>query len=308
MSFSLLGTDRIFQQTALIIIGSLIALGVFNFLFRKRHANFMAGWASLKSWLFIAPLILFALSLPHPGPLVFLTMVSIFSAKTFFQMVGIYHRSWFVWTTYAFLFWLGYLTSVNDLEMYNLAPMLCLGALCMIPLMRNSATHMIQYIALSLLSFIFWGWSLMHLGFLVMLDHGVYLVLYLYMLTEISENVSLSASRIFGRHKPFDRISHRVTIEGLLVSIVVSLLFAWGFRHLLPDRSEKFWVAAGLIAAVVGRLGGLILSVIRRDLGIKNTGVFIIGRDDILSRTDKLIFVGPMYFYVYFFLQQTRLL
>jgi len=79
---------------------------------------------------------------------------------------------------------------------------------------------------------------------------------------------------------------------------------AWGFRHLLPDRSEKFWVAAGLIAAIAGRFGGLLMSVIRRDLGIKNTGVFIIGRDDILARTDKLIFVGPLYFYVYLFLQQ----
>jgi phosphatidate cytidylyltransferase len=78
-------------------------------------------------------------------------------------------------------------------------------------------------------------------------------------------------------------------------------------RHLLPDRSERFWVAAGLVAAIFGRMGDLIINVIRRDLGIKNTGIFIIGRDGVLTRVDKLIFVGPMFFYLYIFLQQVTI-
>ncbi|MGE0762236.1 MAG: phosphatidate cytidylyltransferase [Bdellovibrionales bacterium] len=304
MSEQSLWLDRIFVQTAVIMLSFLAVLTVFTFLLRNRLAAFTAGWASLKSWIFVAPLIFVGLALPDPWPLVGLTMVGIFSAKVFFQMVGIYHRSWFVWATYLFIFGLGYLVYVDNLELYNLSPMVFLGTIALIPLIRNSATNMIQYVALSLLSFIFWGWSLMHLGHLLMLERGPLIVLYLYILTEVSDNAALASSRLFGKHKLFDKISHRVTLEGLVISTIVALLVAWGFRHLLPDRSEKFWIAAGLIAAFVGRLGGLILSVIRRDLGIKNTGVFIIGRDDILSRTDKLIFVGPMYFYLYLWLQQ----
>jgi phosphatidate cytidylyltransferase len=48
----------------------------------------------------------------------------------------------------------------------------------------------------------------------------------------------------------------------------------------------------------------LLISVIRRDLGIKNTGIFIIGRDGLLTRVDKLIFVAPLYFYFYIYLLQ----
>ena len=81
------------------------------------------------------------------------------------------------------------------------------------------------------------------------------------------------------------------------------MLLAWGLRHLLPHQAEQFWVAAGVVAAVFGRFGDLILTVIRRDLGIKETGVFIIGRGDLLSRTDKLIVVGPMYYYIFLYLQ-----
>ena len=63
--------------------------------------------------------------------------------------------------------------------------------------------------------------------------------------------------------------------------------------------------ALGIVAAVFGRMGDLIINVIRRDLCIKNTGIFIIGRDGMLTRVDKLIFVGPMYYYIYIYLQQT---
>ena len=98
----------------------------------------------------------------------------------------------------------------------------------------------------------------------------------------------------------------QVTLEGMIVAFVVTMLLAWGLRHLLPDRSERFWIAAGLVAAVFGRMGDLVINMIRRDLGIKNTGIFIIGRDGMLTRVDKMIFVGPMYFYLYWYLQLPR--
>ena len=144
----------------------------------------------------------------------------------------------------------------------------------------------------------------MHMGRLLTFEGGELMVLYLYLLTEVSENTSWACSKLFGRHRPFSKISTKVTLEGMIVAFAVTMLVAWGLRHLLPDRSERFWIGAGLVAAVFGRMGDLIVSVIRRDLGIKNTGIFIIGRDGMLTRVDKLIFVGPLYFYLYIYLQQ----
>ncbi len=301
-----LWTQPLYREVVFTIMAFLLALGTLLFFLRKRP-HFAAGWASIKSWFFIAPFLFIVLALPSPWPLVFLVVVGIFSAKTFFQMVGMYHRNWFVWTTYTFMIALGYLAFHQETRLYNIMPMLFLAAISLIPLLRNSATHMIQYMALALMAFIFWGWSLLHMGHLLMLEQGAFIVIYLYMLSEFSENVSLGASRLFGRIKPFSNITSRVTIEGVLASVVLTVTLAWGMRHMLPDRSEQFWIAAGLSAALFGRLGDLTLSVIRRDLGIKNTGVFIIGRGDILSRVDKLMFVGPIYYYVYLFLQQTRI-
>ncbi|MBX7232519.1 MAG: phosphatidate cytidylyltransferase [Bdellovibrionales bacterium] len=304
MNHLLFQTDPMFKQISFLIMIFLFVLSGLIFGVRHKSTYFSAGWASIKSWLFLAPFILLILSLPAPWPLFFLTMTGIFSAKRFFQMVGIYHRSWFIWATYLSIMSLGYLVFKNNLALYNLMPMIFLGIITLIPLIKNSPTNMIQYIALSLLSFIFWGWCLLHFGLLLNLDQGVFIVLYLILLTEVSDNISNSVGRIFGRIKPFDKITSRVTLEGVLISVLVALFLAWNLHYLLPNPSGEFWISAGLVSALSGRIGGLILTGIRRDLGIKNTGIFIIGRGDILSRTDKLMFVGPLYFYIYLFLQQ----
>ncbi|HMN68494.1 MAG TPA: phosphatidate cytidylyltransferase [Bdellovibrionales bacterium] len=302
-----LWNDPRYVETAGLIIGALILLNILFFALKGRGANMASAWASSKSWLFVAPILFATFALPKPFPLIFLAWTGVLSAKSFFQMVGMYHRSWFVWVTYIAIFLLAYMIHDDQLALYNLTPMIFLFAIALVPLLRNSATHMIQYLALTLLAFIFWGWSYMHMGRLLGFPGGELMVLYLYLLTEVSENVTWACSKLFGKIRPFSRISTKVTLEGMLIAFVVTMAVAWGFRHLLPDRSEQFWIMAGMAAAIFGRMGDLIINVIRRDLGIKNTGIFIIGRDGIMTRVDKLIFVAPIFFYMYIYLQQTAI-
>jgi phosphatidate cytidylyltransferase len=69
-------------------------------------------------------------------------------------------------------------------------------------------------------------------------------------------------------------------------------------RHLLPDRSDKYWLASGLLAAFGGLVGDLVMAVVRKDAGVKTVGPFIIGRGDFLQRMDRLIFVAPIFYFV----------
>ncbi len=301
-----LWNNAIYAQTAGLILASLLLIGDILFFLKKKGPPFTTGWASLKSWIFVAPLLFAAFALPKPWPLVFVTWIGVLATKSFFQMVGMYHRSWFVWITYIFIFLLGYTVYLEQYEYYNLMPMIFLGVICLIPLLRNSSAQMIQYIALTEIAFIFWGWSYMHMARLLTFESSPLIVLYLYLLTEVSENTSWACSKLFGKYRPFSKVSNKVTLEGMIAALIVTMVVAWGLRHLLPDRSERFWIAAGLVTAVFGRMGDLVINMIRRDLGVKGTGIFIIGRDGMLTRVDKLIFVGPMYFYLYWYLQLPR--
>lgn len=295
--------EQLFRETTFVVLLFILVIYIlFIFLFRN-NKKYRSGWASLKSWLITAPVLFLFAGLPAPLPLYVLVGIAILAAKTYFMMTGMYHRSWFIWLTYLFIAALGYCIHMELHTLYNVMPMLFLGALCFIPLLRDSAKHMIQYIALSMLAFMFWGWGFLHLARFINMEQGIYIVIYLGLLMEFCESVALGTNRISRKFPLFKNITNKVSVESILVSTFFTVLLAWGMRHLLPDRSEKYWLAAGLTVALLGRMGGLVVSVIRKDLKIKDTGVFIIGRNDILSRLDKPVFVAPVLFYIFLYFQ-----
>jgi phosphatidate cytidylyltransferase len=299
--------NALYQQTVGIVILFLVVVSLVLFILQRKNQRFSAAWASLKSWLFAAPFLLVICGMPYPWTLVFLVLVGISAAKTFYRMTGMYHRSWFVWTTYVFMCFSGICIYLGWNELYSLMPMIFLLAISTIPFLRNSATQMIQYCALSLMAFIFFGWAFLHMGKLLTMEMGIFVTMYIYILVEFCEAVSLATTRLFGKVKLWDRITTRVSVEGIFLATFLTLILAWALRHMLPIRTEEYWVAAGITAAIFGRSGDLFLSVIRRDLGIKPSGVFIIGRDDILSRVDKLVFAAPAFYYVLLLLNELKI-
>lgn len=272
-------------------------VGTAVFLVQRTNPKWIGSWASVKSWMVAGPLLLAVAALPSPWPFLILILACIYGSKTFFRMTGMYHRSWFVWASYFMIGLQAYLVMNYHDRFFNLMPMLFFAALCMIPILRNSSTHMIQYVALCLMNFIFFGWGLMHLGRIIMWPDGLLIALHIIILTEFSDSMQHLGNRLIGRTKPFSNVTARFTVEGYMFSVLMTLFLAFGLRGMLPDRTEPYWLTTGLAVLILGRLGSLTLSFIRKDLGIKDAGVFIIGRDDLLSRLDSLMFVAPAVYY-----------
>ena len=80
------------------------------------------------------------------------------------------------------------------------------------------------------------------------------------------------------------------------------MLFHFVFQDTVLDRPVHL-VTLGIIISVAGQLGDLMISSIKRDLGIKDTGVALPGHGGWLDRFDSLLLVGPAVFhYVGYFL------
>jgi phosphatidate cytidylyltransferase len=227
-----------------------------------------------------------------------LTGLAILGAKIFFQLMGMYHRSYFVLICYAGIVALGFCVWSDRLDLYNLLPMVVLGVSLIVPLMRNNYKRMIQYVSLTSLAFVLLGWSFMHLGLILKFPNGIYELMYLIILTEFCDNTNLALSRYIGRWHLFDRIDTKRTLGSTFVAAAATIALAFAMRHLLPDRSEVYWLTSGLVASFGGLFGDLVMTTIRRDAGIKIVGAFILGRGDFLHRVDRLIFVAPIYYYV----------
>jgi phosphatidate cytidylyltransferase len=289
--------DPVYLKTALIVLSVLFASGAIVFLFRQKNYYFASAWASIKSWLFVAPLLFLAFAIPYPGPLVVLTLFAIYGAKAFFQILGFFHRWYFVVACYASIVGLSLCIYFGRVDLYDKMPMFLLGLACLVPVFVNSYRRMVQYISLTLLAFIFLGWCFMHLGLVLSFPNGLYQILYLVALTEFCDNTNLATSYYFKGPRLFPNLDPKRTYLSTIVSIALTVALAGIMRSLLPANSERYWLTAGLIAALGGLFGDAVMTVIRRDANVKDVGFFIIGRGDLLQRMDRLIFVAPIYYY-----------
>ncbi len=291
-------SNPLFEKMTIILLVFLGIIGIILFPLRKKNTHLAAAWASLQSWLFFAPVLFLMLAAGDPWPLIGITLISLFCAKEFFMLTGMYHRSIFIWTTYAAIIAMAFSIYYDYSLIYALMPMIFLGIISLIPIALNEAKNMLQYIALSLLCMIFVGWAFLHTAWIVKIPSGAFYLIYIILLTELCDNVALAVSRLFGKKKLVDQITPNRTLEGVIISFAATIGAAYGLRILLPEAHQLNWWIYGLTAALVGSTGDIILAVIRRDLGVKDYGIFILGRGGVLDRMDRLIFVAPIYFYL----------
>ncbi len=105
--------------------------------------------------------------------------------------------------------------------------------------------------------------------------------------------------RAFGKHKLYPAVSPKKTVEGYLGGIGGSLLAAVaGSLWLIPALPLTHALGLGFAAGVVGPLGDLVESLVKRSTGIKDSGWIIPGHGGLLDRVDAVLFVGPIV-YVY---------
>ena len=97
----------------------------------------------------------------------------------------------------------------------------------------------------------------------------------------------------FGKHKLAPKISPKKTWEGLVAGLVASVVI-WCVIPFIPGVEMKFWQAAlfGLLCGVVGVLGDLTVSRIKRNSGVKDSGTILPGHGGMLDRTDSTFLVS----------------
>lgn len=101
---------------------------------------------------------------------------------------------------------------------------------------------------------------------------------------------------LIGKHKLFERISPGKTWEGSIGGAVFGLLTAWGLSFIFSQLSNVQWMLLALIVVVTGTLGDLVESMLKRSLGIKDSGDILPGHGGILDRFDAVLLSAPFVF------------
>ena len=124
---------------------------------------------------------------------------------------------------------------------------------------------------------------------------GVGWVILAFVVTWANDTAAYFTGHAIGRHKLFERISPKKTWEGFLGGVAGSVAGALVVRALLLQESLGVpqAVAVGVGAAILGPLGDLAESMVKRAAGVKDSGRTIPGHGGLLDRIDALLFVAP---------------
>jgi phosphatidate cytidylyltransferase len=164
----------------------------------------------------------------------------------------------------------------------------------------------IQRVGLGVLGFALFGSALGHLGYIANDWNYRPILLLTIFAVELNDIFAYICGHLFGHRKFVANTSPNKTVGGALGAIVLTTpLFAVGAHFVwfgtALDTPVRL-LGLGIIVSIVGQFGDLMLSSIKRDLGLKDTAKLIPGHGGILDRFDSLILVAPAVFhYVNYF-------
>jgi phosphatidate cytidylyltransferase len=156
--------------------------------------------------------------------------------------------------------------------------------------------------ALTLLGVFYVNWLIGHAIWLRVLPHGMEWIFLLVWVTWVGESAAYFVGSLAGRHKLAPVVSPAKTLEGataqLLMSPAAALAGRWWF---FPECALADAVSVGMLLGVVGQVGDLVESFLKRSCRTKDTGALIPGHGGLLDRLDSLLFNTPaLYYYARF--------
>lgn len=131
---------------------------------------------------------------------------------------------------------------------------------------------------------------------------GPSLVLFLVVLTQLNDVAQFLWGRALGRRKVVPTVSPGKTVEGFVGGVGTTLALALLLAPWLTPLTRWQAVAAGLIVGVAGFVGDVVISALKRDLGIKDSGTLLPGHGGILDRIDSLTYTAPLFFHLMWYL------
>ena len=125
-------------------------------------------------------------------------------------------------------------------------------------------------------------------------DVGAYVVLMIVVMVWVNDSGAYIGGSLFGKHKMWARHSPGKTWEGTAFGVLVTLLLAVFVGPLVqPAIAWYHWLALGFICSVVDTLGDLVESMLKRSVGVKDSGNIMPGHGGFLDRFDSLLVILP---------------
>ena len=260
--------------------------------------------ARIRSWWVMSAIFALTLLVGQIGSLVLFGLLSFLALREYITLVATRladHRALF-WSFFIFTPLQYYLIAIHWYGMF--AILIPVYAFLFLPTRMAIAGDTQSFLERA--SKIQWGlmicvYCLSYAPALLMLNIPGYapdakLLLYLVIVDQLSDVLQYVWGKLAGRHKIAPRVSPNKTWEGFIGGVLSATLIGVALWWMTPF-SPRSAAVISLVITLMGFAGGLTMSAIKRDRGVKDYGTIIEGHGGILDRMDSICFAAPIFFH-----------
>ena len=204
-------------------------------------------------------------------------------------------------------FALGFLVNVSNIDYRMLLLVVGLVWLMFLVELFSTNPNPLTNIALTMLCCVYVGIPFALFNLLAF-KSGTYdyrPILGLFALVWVNDTGAYLCGVSMGRHKLYERISPKKTVEGFIGGVILAMLVGWSAYAFFDDfffhAGLSFALISAAIVAIFGTAGDLIESMFKRSVSIKDSGRILPGHGGVLDRFDAVIFVSPIVSLIYYF-------
>ena len=292
-----------------IVFAALIATG------RIDEKNRNELWQRYFSWLVLTPLMLGPVLLGPAWTMAAVAVLSLACYREFARATGLFRERSISVVVVLGIALVTFACFDHWYELFLALFPISVALIGMVAILPDRPKGYIQRVALGVLGFSLFGAALGHISYFANDRNYRPILLMLLVVVELNDIFAYISGKLFGRRKLAPHTSPGKTIAGCVgalaaTTILTAFIAHYTFRGTRLDSPLPLFML-GFMISVVGQFGDLMLSSIKRDLGIKDMAATIPGHGGLLDRFDSLLLVAPAVFhYVAYFVgvggDQTR--
>ncbi len=297
--------DPILQKAG-IIIGAIIVVAYVLTLVLSRAGKIRDTRRTeliqrINTWVIIVIAFGLPLVLGAFWTILFLLLLSIICYREFARMTGLF-RSYMVSAAAVIgIFAVFFAVFDHWYGFFSALPALGVALIVTFGVLRDRPVGYLQRIALAVVSFVMFGVSLGHIAYIANdSNYRIYLLLF-FVAVELNDVFAYLAGNLFGRKKLAPNTSPNKTVGGAVGAVIGTTALVWVVGQWIfagtPLDSPARLLGLGVLLSIAGQLGDLVISSVKRDIGIKDTGNTLPGHGGILDRFDSILIAGPAYFH-----------
>ncbi len=258
-------------------------------------------YARYFSWLVLVPLMLTPILLGRLWTIAAFGLLSLCAYREFARATGFFRQRLLSASVVLGILLMIAATADHWYGFFVALPSLIVSLLVIAAVFQDEPKGYLQRVAIAIFAFLLFGVCLGHVSYFANDLQARPILLLILLCVEMNDVFAFCCGKLLGRRKLAPKTSPGKTWGGAIGAFVLTTaLFAAIGSSVFAGTllaAPVHLITMGALLSFTGQLGDLVMSSVKRDLGIKDMGATIPGHGGLLDRFDSLLFVGPALFH-----------